>query len=272
MFCRGYFPLHEDPHSRVRVPHPFQPLTNMTRHRSPSRSAEPSNFSTEPRLLGAGDPSKPSQSISSQSNVSESSHTPLSSYIPNGAQQDVALPLGKYYPSNWENRHGQSRQNRPFSPSKCTSLAVQSETQVPMYHGDQAQARSGSEAQRRLQQYQRDMVAQAAMAARALLAKTASTASSAAASSYPSVPAALLRSHKPVSPRLQPLGSPGPVTPMSLEDGYLTLRGRIPAVGLDHSVHHDAGAGVSSDWSGNGRHRQCGEDSHLAPPLSALSV
>ena len=31
--------------------------------------------------------------------------------------------------------------------------------------------------------------------------------------------------HKPLSPRLAPLGSPGPVTPMSLEssDGYLAL-------------------------------------------------
>lgn len=39
---------------------------------------------------------------------------------------------------------------------------------------------------------------------------------------------ALLKSHKPLSPRLAPLGSPGPVTPMNLEgavagDSYLTL-------------------------------------------------
>ncbi len=95
-----------------------------------------------------------------------------------------------------------------------------------------------SEVKRKLQQYQRDMIAQARLAANQVLGDPAQPAA-------PVVPATVtlngmpLRSlhhfgmtstHKPISPRLLPLGSPGPVTPMDLEGGeagYLD-RSRIP--------------------------------------------
>jgi len=139
--------------------------------------------------------------------------------------------MGKYYPSNWEKRHGKGPPNRPPATSQPAASAIRSDSQVPKYHGDQAHARPGSDVKRRLQQYQRDMVAQAAMAANALIANSGS-ARSAAASSLGGVPlpkaqlaANFFKTHKPLSPRLRPLGSPGgPVTPMSLEgDSYLSV-------------------------------------------------
>lgn len=82
-----------------------------------------------------------------------------------------------------------------------------------------AHSRNESEAKRRLAQYQRDMIAQAAMAIGG---------SSINRAGVPSL-AGMGFSHfdKPDKPRLQPLGSPGPVTPMELEgaDGYLNVRG-----------------------------------------------
>jgi hypothetical protein len=63
-------------------------------------------------------------------------------------------------------------------------------------------ARQTSDIKRKVQQYQREMAQQAIMASR--LNSTSS-------------------GTKPISPRLLPLGSPGPVTPMELEEsaGYL---------------------------------------------------
>jgi hypothetical protein len=83
------------------------------------------------------------------------------------------------------------------------------------------------------------MVAQAAMSANALIANnsgsattpatTTTTASSPLGGDRTTLPkaqlaAAFFKAHKPLSPRLRPVGSPGPVTPMSLEaDCYLAL-------------------------------------------------
>lgn len=66
-------------------------------------------------------------------------------------------------------------------------------------------ARQPSDIKKKLQQYQREMAQQAMMASR--FANTSGT--------------------KPISPRLLPLGSPGPVTPMELEEsaGYLVAGG-----------------------------------------------
>lgn len=67
-------------------------------------------------------------------------------------------------------------------------------------------SRNKSDIRKKLQQYQRDMVEQAALAGRMTVPGTG----------------------KPPSPRLAPLGSPGPVTPMELEEraGYLIAGAR----------------------------------------------
>lgn len=80
--------------------------------------------------------------------------------------------------------------------------------------------RNESEAKRRLQQYQRDMIAQAS------LALDGGNFNSAALQSLRNIGFASIS--KPNKPKLEPLGSPGPVTPMELggsADGYLSARG-----------------------------------------------
>ncbi|KAK4660680.1 hypothetical protein QC762_121200 [Podospora pseudocomata] len=233
----GYFPLHEDPQSRVTIPHPFHNDADMARQYSWQKAAE----STTNR---AASPLSMSMSTSIRNETGHfpfsersrttalTAHTPATSYIPMGHHDGIALPLGKYYPTNWERRHGKSsQQQRPSTPTKPASSAGH-ESQGQKLRREQGHARSGSEVKRRIQQYQRDMVAQATMAARSVVANSAA------------LPAAIggpdgffgvhqLKT-KPKSPRLAPLGSPGPVTPMSLEGedgGYLTL-GR-PMTGAD---------------------------------------
>lgn len=234
----------------MRIPHPFHSDFDMARQTSLQRAAESSKSGAESRLSGTSDAEPPSYiSMIGPASPSASPHTPVSSYIPSGLHDDVVLPMGKYYPSNWEKRHGQSpRHHRPSTAAYPTAAPAKSEPQIPKYHVDHdaAHHRPGSDVKRRLQQYQRDMVAQAAMAANAVLANSASSSTAPASSSAgPSAPggglslstaqlaAAFLKTHKPLSPRLRPMGSPGgPVTPMSLEgDCYLTFR--TPRSGMD---------------------------------------
>lgn len=85
-------------------------------------------------------------------------------------------------------------------------------------------SRNESDAKRRLQQYQRDMIAQAT------LALNGGNVNAAALSSLRTIGFASMS--KPSKPRLAPLGSPGPVTPMELEgsgEGYLGARGPVDA-------------------------------------------
>lgn len=171
---------------------------------------------------------------------SSQGNTPVTSYVPSGLH-DVPMPVGKYYPSNYEaarsrQSNGQitSHASRDLrSPSPGGPAYARSETVVPQFdRQDSSRSRSDSDAKRRLQQYQRDMVAQATQAARQL-SRTKGVASLAAAHGVP-VQKFQTGSHKPVSPRLQPLGSPGPVTPMELEGqagdgGYLTRGRPVPS-------------------------------------------
>lgn len=243
----------------------------MARKQSLQRAAEASKSRPErPSLSAAKAPEAPPLPLPSQPSVSAFLETPISSYLPSGLHDDVALPLGKYYPSNWERRHGKSKPTRPMPPGKPIPAAVQSEPQVPTYRGDQGHARSGSEAQRRLQQYQRDMVAQAAMAASAILSKSASTSGSALPPSHVRVPMAFFKLHRPVSPRLRPVGSPGPVTPMSLEDDYMSLAFTTSAAGSDVRA---AGDEDSANTNVARERMLQRKDSHaLAMGVNALSV
>ncbi|KAK3311523.1 uncharacterized protein B0T15DRAFT_482526 [Chaetomium strumarium] len=237
----AYFPLHEDPASRIRAPHPFQADTEMARRSSLQRAAELGRCDTGARSSGRQNASPTSQYPGMKpTSASASPYTPISSYIPSGLHDDVVLPMGKYYPSNWEKRHGKKSHLQPSTTAKpAAPVVTKSEPQVPRPHDEHRHARPDLDVKRRLQQYQRDMVAQAAMAASAVLAKSQSMAGSARASSrgggtLPTAQfaAAFLKAHKPLSPRLQPVGSPGvPITPMSLEDeSYLTLGS--PATGM----------------------------------------
>ncbi|GAO13590.1 hypothetical protein UVI_02015370 [Ustilaginoidea virens] len=95
---------------------------------------------------------------------------------------------------------------------------------------------------RRMLQYKRDMIAQATMF---LGASTKTTKPGMSLSGLPIkdiwFPASA--SQRPLSPRLHPLGSPGPVTPMELESGgssYLDRGVKLPPppAKVAHSAGH----------------------------------
>ncbi|RDA88838.1 hypothetical protein CP532_5497 [Ophiocordyceps camponoti-leonardi (nom. inval.)] len=215
----GYFPMHEDPKGRVHRPHPF--------HQQDSRRQLSDGMQVERKAMA-----QPTM--------------PVASYLAPGFH-DSPLPMGKYYPSNWEQR----RPARPSSDSRPASVPRQYD-----YNNSSSNISSGSnssssssnkheaEARRKMmQQYQRDMIAQAAMGLGGSAKTAAKQPLSSSASSLAGLPLkdvwlAVPSSLKPASPRLHPLGSPGPVTPMDLEAaGY-----------LDHHHHHHTASKPHRDW------------------------
>lgn len=270
----GYFPNHEDPKKRVRKPHPFQPdaRKGTGRHQSalPVLDGRPSG-PTQPKMASAAfatsfmsdsaqyHPLRSAVDAAvSQPMPHTTNHTPVASYMPSG--EGDYLPMGKYYPSNYESRNP-PRSNPPtraptnVGPASLHLNNMKSDSHVPTVGlqntGSKSSisqhARSASEAKRRLQQYQRDMVTQATQAANKVLGSHGSPQSQAApVSKSPTAmdkPASFssastirnlhlpgsskLAVVKPTSPRLQPLGSPGGlVTPMDLgtgtDDGFFS--------------------------------------------------
>lgn len=200
--------MHEDPKSRVWQPHPFQLDASKAKHISMRRAATASQASTYAATSIPEPTSFPLTGPATAANMSES-HTPASSYISIGAHDGVALPLGKYHPSNY----GKLTASR--SRNHKTAAAPHDPHQEP------SPARNDSDLQRRLLQYQQDMTNMAMMA----VARSKEGAAS-GASGVPDSTLSVIQTCKPVSPRLTPLGSPGPITPMSLEagrDGYVTV-------------------------------------------------
>ncbi|KAL8407471.1 hypothetical protein RB594_006335 [Gaeumannomyces avenae] len=256
--------------------------------------------------------------------IDQSAATSIASYNPTGVEDNM-LPMGKYYPTNWENRKRAKKEKKereamllqgqvesrgstsssrsPLGPtppsdnspvaSSSTSASASAAALVPTptaasgpieaVNPDVARtraaaaapppmmghSRSDSEARRRLQQYQRDMITQATMAASRVLGSqiqqrgqedvlqslntipalrnlqlnpnqrarsragqavpSLSVSSSSISSASPASIAnggglaAMMAAGgsfgmlaKPLSPRLEPLGSPGPVTPIDL--------------------------------------------------------
>lgn len=208
--------------------------------------------------------------------------TPVASWVPLGAV-DNPLPVGKYYPSNYERTHQSPPSSCPkdsisrsqFRPSPAIApSSVQSDSQLLAQPTDRSSVHD-SDAKRKLQQYQRDMVAQAQLAANQVLgggSRISTTLSS--AGTLHGVSMASLRhlagpgSQKPLSPRLLPLGSPGPVTPMDLEGGpqaggsggYLDLR-RAPSA---YSTENEQLA-----WALRAEETLIGKDGHGSPAIEA---
>lgn len=167
--------------------------------------------------------------------VPSRAHTPVTAYNPSGTHASP-MPVGKYYPSNYEKRYSRSHKQqqqkqhpRPPTSAPFVPSSVKSESHVPTSRS--TNLRTDSEAEHRLRQYQRDMVAQASQAARHIAGRNGGAKEFAASFGMHGVSLHKFQQHggKPTSPRLAPLGSPGPVTPMDLEGGgsggYLT-RGR----------------------------------------------
>jgi len=168
---------------------------------------------------------------------------------------DTPLPMGKYYPSNYEHHAAATTQSPTARSPRMAPSGGKSDGQQPKYkpgapsisEGTSIQNVHGnSDARRRLQQYQRDMVAQATLAAKRLLVNKGAGSKEVLEHAGVALLAGgvhmegTMSAHKPISPRLAPLGSPGPVTPINLEDeqdvlhggGYLT-KGRTPYAGRE---------------------------------------
>ncbi|KAG7142381.1 hypothetical protein HYQ45_001248 [Verticillium longisporum] len=236
----GYFPLHEDSTARIHRPHPF------TGTRKPRQQRIVPN--TEPLVLpaAAGTSNLPAMTEPTTLLAAKSkeprSNLPVASYLPSGVR-DTTLPMGKYYPSNYEMRNHPPHPTMSMEPTPVQprpvgvaglSSSVKSESQVPTMSNENFQtSRQDSDVRRKLAQYQRDMIAQARLAATEILgssAKTTTTPQPTTATATVMLngfPLAGMRHFaasgggKPLSPRLLPLGSPGPVTPMDLESGEL---------------------------------------------------
>ncbi|OAA74925.1 hypothetical protein LEL_06913 [Akanthomyces lecanii RCEF 1005] len=196
----GYFPMHEDPKCRIHRPHPFH---SENRQKNPGIKF---------------DMQAPTESSASAAPSWQSTHTPVSSYMPSGLH-DHPLPVGKYYPSNYEGRTRQLQNQRNFVSESVASFAkTDAQGTGTTYKGN-------DDARQRLQQYQRDMVAQASMALGGSYKPSMLPGNAAALRNLP-VPDARRPAtpQRPISPQLQPLGSPGPVTPMDLEaqEEYIT--------------------------------------------------
>ncbi|KAI0975750.1 hypothetical protein F4678DRAFT_457103 [Xylaria arbuscula] len=235
----GYFPLHEE-QNRVYRPHPFQLDATKARMRSIQRASKESPPTTQPSGCPTGKdgigpattnvpPAKADRAMEiphlklsnlGRTKTTSTSNTPVASYMPLG-DQSSPLPMGKYYPSNYEKRKGEKRRknknHRPAVSEPTMPASVKSDTQVPVVNHTSAMShtRTDSEARYRLQQYQRDMIAQATIALNR--GNASETLNSIRSLGFTSA-------MKPSKPRLIPLGSPGPVTPMELEgsrDEYL---------------------------------------------------
>ena len=191
------------------------------------------------------------------SRARSSSSTPVASYIPGG--HDNPLPVGKYYPSNYENRPTPATGGGHAPQPKRATIpgGSKSDLQVPRSKSGTGNStggtpahhvRSDSDARRRLQQYQRDMVAQATLAANRVLVKKGAGSKDMMAHAHIALQAGgvhlggTMSAHKPTSPRLAPLGSPGPVTPITLEaEGDAAHSGGYLTKGRAYSASDEAG-------------------------------
>lgn len=161
-------------------------------------------------------------------------NTPGSDSTPRGDQglsspgfspEILQMPMGKYHPSNFKSTPTSSVTISsqgippPFAPHSLSLPKTAGKRSARPGH-----ERRGSDVKRKIQQYQREMIASSRAGHR---------------SAGGSTKAALT---KPDSPKLLPCGSPGPITPFELEEaaGYLIAGGRAPrAIDVDLQRQND---------------------------------
>ncbi|KAE8441360.1 hypothetical protein EG329_005463 [Mollisiaceae sp. DMI_Dod_QoI] len=193
----GYFPNYEEV-PRIYRPHPFgEPKSKSD---SPIMSASSSLMSTP---ASEATPRGPAGLMSP-------AFGPLSPSIP----EPLIKPMGKYHPANYQSPNT----TQVSSPTSAPRLLPPTNLSMPTSNKRSSKDRPGherrtSDVKRKIQQYQRDMIAQARSAASTSIAGTMNSSRK-----------------EPNSPRLQPAGSPGPITPFELEDianeGYITAGNR----------------------------------------------
>ncbi|KAL5325216.1 hypothetical protein ACEPPN_006340 [Leptodophora sp. 'Broadleaf-Isolate-01'] len=187
----GYFPNHEEITKSYRS-HPFS--NHLARsHQNESPMAMSPTFTPTSETT----PKMPTHHMLSPSALGQ-----LSPTIP----ETLRIPMGKYHPSNYKSPTStevSTPTSTPRAPLPPTNLSIPASTSKRGSKERPGHERKSSDIKRKLQEYQRNMIAQARSAA-------------------PTMKDGRI-SKEPNSPRLQPMGSPGPITPFELEeaDGYI---------------------------------------------------
>lgn len=204
-YIRGYFPFHETSQRSLET-HPFN---------KPSSTKENYNYHSEMEMLTDSPLSTPAavtepsqhnspyhHQYTSQTPQEAAHFSAMSSQIPETPPLISMPPLGKYHPANYQNKTTsislKSPRRQPTSHSSSRPIS-------PTYERGKSDIKGNKQL---LQKYQRDMIEQATRGARRAGASI----------------------DNPGAPKLLPLGSPGPVTPMELEEssaaGYLVAGAR----------------------------------------------
>lgn len=196
---RGYFPNHEEQTPALYKSHPF--IDNHYKSALPTSKLHAHGLFSN----ASSDMSSPGSDTTPRATTDQpsSSYQSSSTFSPSvAAPEALTIPRGKYHPSNYKITPPATVENiRPPPSLKIPSIS--SPKAQKTHHSHQA-----PDFKRKLQQYQRSMAQQARAASNAPMAPPSSI--------------------KPLSPRLLPLGSPGPITPLELEEsaGYLMAGAR----------------------------------------------
>lgn len=195
VYFRGYFPFHETAQRSLET-HPFNKSSSKENRDYHAEMVADSPLST-PAVT------EPSQHNSPYhhhypSDSPEEPHFTMRSETPGTPPLISMPPLGKYHPANYQNKTPSISLQTPRP--QPTSSRPPPRAISPQVERAKSDVKSN---QQLLRKYQRDMVEQATRAARRAGATI----------------------EDPGAPKLIPLGSPGPVTPMALEEsnaaGYL---------------------------------------------------
>lgn len=217
----SYFPFVETPHkpqisqslrpSYTRRPNPSQRKLNLVinppKHQYSNERSLSSWSSTMPpdRIYTPSSPLSPRMAPASSISLLSGAR-PINSPRRGKDLQLPPLPLPRFHPAVYQSPTTRS----PYKEPNMHTPAINQMPQSP--RSPQLQKREASDAQQKLKHYQREMIANATRAS--------------------AFPAALGKSKTPKAPHIDPLGSPGPTTPLFLEEpgDYMTAgsRGSLP--------------------------------------------
>lgn len=192
----GHFPFHETSPQKPQLSQSFRPRYQLRPAPRPSNHID---------TLSPDSDSAPNPSFTPHRGLSSSHYQPSSPLSPTMPRSP--LPL-KTNANTRTSKHSSKNLHLPslprFHPANYQPLETGS-TQAYRIPRPGSSTRQFSDPQQQVHQYQRDIVANATRSARSVIAQNLTT--------------------KPSPPRLHPLGSPGPVTPMALEehDDYLSV-------------------------------------------------
>ena len=209
--CRGYFPNHETLPKPYHS-HPFSRYhqENKDRREQKSASSEPPS----PLMMSSNTSSAVASPADTTPRVPPFMISPaIVASFP--VPEVLTIPKGKYHPANYKGPANPIPTSAPSLPP--TNLSLPPSVSGREKKSRPGHERHGSDVKRKLQEYQLGQMKRAQVLAQAHGGSGSG-------------------GSKPISPRLLPLGSPGPITPFELEDsadsGYVVAGARAATNGL----------------------------------------